>query len=598
MLAGIIKQNDNNYYIDLKEENNIKTISIIHSKKNKTRCLKEEEAIFLLETILYSNLTYKEKYNDYDVYLDEADNKRFFKDGKEDFKMFFYNNGIDYIKYKNRGKEEKTKKFKISVGKTLFTIILGSTIILSFPKYRYGIIDPLYNQEITIDDTKKLIYNSNYLSTDEKVFLYNEDFLNDVLEISDDNRNYSLREKLKDIEIYIYDKNNKPHTSGYYNSIEPNIINICDEELPTDSEKYYDTLSHEFVHLLQNESDYLYIHEASAELMSNEYYYSKLDSYLPEVIRLKVLMEIIGPKPIMQCNFEDNDKALEEAISKYLNEEDTNKLLDLFRSDSDDFLDFAKEDKINDEVDKLLANMYKNKTGNDINTDKLIRLIYRDDPFIKRCYFNQNREEFEKETILETKRVDLGTTTIEKVINSNEVESYYYLDTKRMSENEYESLSTQEQEQYLDKSIKYRPIEGVSVEIDDNAPLTMYNEDDINYIVHGNKYNQSEAKALGYLEKEIVLTSGKTVTNFNDIELNKCSTLKITFKDGRVGETTYNKRNDTWGSVIIYKFEDIKVPSIKEKFSDQFEHEESKNIEILDMYEDYVKNDKSEAKLI
>lgn len=597
MLAGIIKEKDNNFFINIEDKNNIKTISIIHSKKNKTRCLKEEEAILLLETILSSNLTYKEKYNDYDVYLDEADNKRFFKNGKEDFKMFFYNNGIDYIKYKNSSKEEKTKKFKISVGKTLFTIILGSTIILSFPKYRYGVIDPLYNQEITIDDTKELIYNSNYLSTDEKVFLYNEDFLNDVLEISNDNRNYSLREKLKDIEIYTYDKNNKPHTLGYYNSIEPNMIYICDEALPTDSEKYYDTLSHEFVHLLQNESDYLYIHEASAELMSNEYYYSKLDSYLPEVIRLKVLMEIIGPKPIMQCNFEDNDKALEEAISKYLNEEDTNKLLDLFRSDSDDFSDFVKEDKINDEVDKLLAKMYKNKTGNDINTDKLIRLIYRDDLFIKRCYFNQNREEFEKETILETKRVDLGTTTIEKVINSNEVESYYYLDTKKMSEKEYELLSPQEQEKYLDKSITYSPIGEVSIEIDDNAPI-MYDENNISYIVHGNKYNKREAIDLGYLKKEIVLTSGKTVTDFNDIELNKCSALKIKFKDGSIGETTHNKSTDTWGSVITYKFEDIKVPSIKEKFSDQFNKEESKNIEILDMYEDYVKNEKSEVKLI
>ena len=593
MLTGIVRQNDNNYYINVEEENNIKTISVIHSKKNKTRCIKEEEAIFLLETILSSNLTYKEKYNDYDVYLDEADNKRYFKDGKEDFKMFFYNNGIDYIKYKNKGKNSKAKQFKMKAGLLTTYIVLSSTaLLLSFPKYRYMVVDPIYEKEIVLEDAEDLILNSKDLDKEDRDYLYNKAFLNDVLEISNNNRNYSLREKLNNIKIYTYNEDQRPHAVGYYNSIEPNHIYMR-EDITKDNEKeYYGTLSHEFVHLLQNESDYLYIHEASAELMSYEYYDNKIDSYTPEVIRLKVLMEIIGPKPIMECNFKEDDYSLENAISNYLDEEDTKKLLKLFKSDSDDFWDSEKEDMINDEVDELLAKMYKNKTGYDIRTDRLINLIYQNDPLLtlNRCYFNKEREGFEKDIELDKKRIDLGTSSIEEVINSDEVESYYYLETKQVTEEEYNRLTMNEISSYNSMNISYMPIENITINFN--------NDEEKYYTYAGENYNQDEAIARGYLKKYFIFSKGKTVYNFNDINLDNCSTLKIMFKDGSIGETTHNRNTDTWGSVIRYKFDSIKAPSIKDKFSEQFTHDESKNIEILDMYEEYVTNDKSEVKLI
>lgn len=97
MLAGIIQEKENHYYIYIEEEKNKNTISVIHTNKDKTKCLTEEEAKELLKTILSSALTYHEKQGEYDVYLDESDNKRYFKNGKENYNLFFENNGISAI---------------------------------------------------------------------------------------------------------------------------------------------------------------------------------------------------------------------------------------------------------------------------------------------------------------------------------------------------------------------------------------------------------------------------------------------------------------------------------------------------------------------
>ena len=44
MLGAIIQEQDNHYYVYLKEENDIQTVSVIQTNKNTTKCLTEEEA--------------------------------------------------------------------------------------------------------------------------------------------------------------------------------------------------------------------------------------------------------------------------------------------------------------------------------------------------------------------------------------------------------------------------------------------------------------------------------------------------------------------------------------------------------------------------
>ena len=98
-----------------------------------------------------------------------------------------------------------------------------------------------------------------------------------------EDRIMSLEEKLTDIKILPFTEEDKEEnktrasqglleTVGYYNPLTPNIFYM--ENLTNQ-----DTKTHEFIHLLQDNNNYYYIREASAEIISNEYYGALLDSY-------------------------------------------------------------------------------------------------------------------------------------------------------------------------------------------------------------------------------------------------------------------------------------------------------------------------------
>ena len=155
MLAGIIQEKENHYYIYIEEEKDKNTISVIHSNKENTKCLNEEEAKELLKTILSSALTYQEKQGEYDVYLDEADNKRYFKNGKENYNLFFENNGISAIEYNNPldKLERIAKRFIISVAPMIFSFTLGINMgkLIDMP-IDYKVLDSIPTEEITVQD--------------------------------------------------------------------------------------------------------------------------------------------------------------------------------------------------------------------------------------------------------------------------------------------------------------------------------------------------------------------------------------------------------------------------------------------------------------
>lgn len=101
MLVLIIHKDKNRYYVNLSKKDNKNILSVICANSNETKCLTKEEASSLFNELLYSKLKYKEKENDYDVYLDENNNKRYFKGKIEDYKLLFQNNGVSAIKYKD-----------------------------------------------------------------------------------------------------------------------------------------------------------------------------------------------------------------------------------------------------------------------------------------------------------------------------------------------------------------------------------------------------------------------------------------------------------------------------------------------------------------
>ena len=56
--------------------------------------------------------------------------------------------------------------------------------------------------------------------------------------------------------------------------------------------------------------------EACAEIIAYEYYDAPVDSYLEEVKRTRVLMEIVGSDPVWQSNFSGDSSKLHELLKQ------------------------------------------------------------------------------------------------------------------------------------------------------------------------------------------------------------------------------------------------------------------------------------------
>ena len=540
MLVGIIKEEINNdlYYVHL--EDNFK-FSIVHVNDNIVEVLKSEEVKTLFENVFSSKLTYKEKYNNYDIYIDESDNKRYFKDGVEDFKLFFDNNGVSAISYfekidKDRINNSKVKRIKIITTLLAFEIMFSPAFFMVTYANTDDFVGNLelitdYNKGLSLIEAKELINDSRNLTNVEKELLCNESLLKFVLKYSNNNRRqYSLRCALKNIGIERFSINQDETCKGYYNLLEINKIHIRDDVLKN-TDEYDDTLLHEFVHLLQDSNKYTYIHEACAEIISNEFAKTPNLSYIEECKRVKVLMEIIGPKPIIECEFDGYTTGFEYEIGNYLSDEDKDKLLHLFEITSEELnSSLTNRDKVNEEIDNLLAKMYRTKTGNDIREDPMISLIYAVNP-TNRIYFNEDSKMYNKEYYLSPMRIDYPDMTIEEAIN-RDVEKYIWVKEEK------------------------KEIEGKSV---------------ITY-------------------KKIETTDFSTINNPG-----KHDWVDIYFKDGTQGHVNYGYETNTWCMVEHYQLSQKLEPSIRNKFKKQFE-DSDKYIEILEMVESNAEKENSKVK--
>ena len=540
MLLGIIKDKTNNieYYIDSVKKENYNEIGITRIDSNGSRLLLKDEVMKLLKTILSSKLTYKEKYNDYDVYIDEANNKRYFKNGAEDFFMFIENNGVDainYIEKKDKNKKPKSKYISIITSTIVFEIIVSSVALIPFAgdvRLRQN-VDEMVSSVITLDSNELInsIQKSSNLSDEDKELLCNEDYFDFVLEYSDSVRNYTLRKRFDNIGIKTFDTSVLENANGYYNALDPNTINVLDEDFH--SNNYQDILVHEFIHMTQRQSYYAYVIEASDEMFKYEFYNKPVIAYPECVKRLKVLMEIIGPEPIIECNFRNDKKQFEKAICEYLSYEEAEDLLNLLCTTSTKINDPNYEnDEVNSKIDAYLATMYYNKTGKDIKDDLIIRLIYNNSDK-DRVYFNTNLENYNKDTYLFKDQELIGEYDIKDVIASGNVKSYIY--------------NTNEQ-----------------VDVD------------------------------GKLTPRVVSHS---TTNFSEIpEINGMS-VRIIYNDDTKGYIFYNKDEGGWSTVKQYKICDLYEPSIPKKFPTQNIKKKTKNNdEINNMFINKETIEESEAK--
>ena len=109
MHLGIIKINNTKIYID-KHKN---LISYYYENGNK-KIINNDLIILLIKELVtchHKKFLYQDEY---EVYLDEQTGyKHFYKDGKENYTIFFYENGYDAILYKENSKQSNFKTFTV-----------------------------------------------------------------------------------------------------------------------------------------------------------------------------------------------------------------------------------------------------------------------------------------------------------------------------------------------------------------------------------------------------------------------------------------------------------------------------------------------------
>lgn len=587
MLVGIIKEQLNDYYIHINKENNKNILDIIRVDDKNIDHLNKEEIIKLICNTLVSKLTFKEKKNGYDIYLDEAGNKRYFKDGKEDYKLLLLNNGTSAVlyeedndseneEYEEKIDEEEAKWFifknKKRFVKVCLSICLISIIADGIFIYKIREKNPSANEMylmnngvITMEKIEDYINSSPYLEEEEKKFLYNEDLIYDILKCCLDDidekeesslrKNYELYQKFNGINIKIFPVGEK-EALGYYSTVDPNTIHVCEfiNNLPT---SYYDVIAHEYVHLLQSANLMSYLCETSAELISTEYFNTPLSAYQPQVIRLKVLMEIIGPDPVFKYSFKNDDKSLENALKQYLNEDEYNRIIELFKTTPRDWGDGGMEEEVNKELDELFAKMYFNKTGENIKDNIMITAIYNGhdlDSTTSRIYFNKNHKDYYKDfSVIKGSKIHENIPFSEA--RTHDIQKYVYYTRRRLTEEEANSMVNNN---IIWENILYEPVEGV-VLIDNSGILAFKKDDEI--------YDQDTAIAKGLLVKKKEICIRETTEYFEYRTAMTADYFEFYFADGTIGKYKYNLDTSEYETIERYEIIEKEYPSIDKIFA-------------------------------
>ena len=393
MIVGIISFKKNHYHLQLDDNK----LSIIETDNNDIRCLSHEEAINLFE-MLFNNtsLTYIYDENDFKVYLDRNNYKRYFKNDQEDFTMFFSKNGMDATAY------SKIKGLNISK-KFLFTIA-GYTVALIFTlpglnvfstindldrlNIQYAQIKTDYYEDITLDKIKEYIDCSEFISSEEKETIYNEEYLSFALDYyNTDMITFTLNDRFKNIEVQSYPEEVYPGFAGFY--CYDNKLHILNTISP-DEDYYYEVLAHEFIHLTQATTYYNYFTEAIDSIINVEFFDAQSIAYPNLTVRTKELMEIIGVEPLLKFNYTGDITPIKEEMSKYLTMEECDNFFNIIAT-----YDYENDEEIHEKIDPILEKLYYNKYHYGMNYNSYINEI-KTNPYTinNRIYFNKNKKEY------------------------------------------------------------------------------------------------------------------------------------------------------------------------------------------------------------
>ena len=552
MLVGIIKIQKKKYNIYLEQIASNPLLTITLENNGIIKKLNEKEIHNLIATLLSSELTYKEKQGEYDIYLDEAGNRRYYKNGKEDYLKSFYNNGseaFDYIAYNDIVEKLeraipgfKTKEFQLIL-KKMAAIIIISPILLT--AYNQEINTPSYDntpaviEEITTEEALDLINQTPHLTEEEKEFISNKYLITYVIEASKNRGNDSLRTALTNDKIERFENAGNAKIVGYVDRLKPNIM-FLKEDLDSNKSDYYKVLDHEFGHLIQGYTKYRYIKEALTDIIVSEFrilddenstdptsifiesnYGSPvMGGYYEEVKNLKILLEIIGPQTIIESIYNENDEPFENEIKNYLTPKDAERLLKLFKTTGRQLneMEDKKRNELNEEIYNLLSEMYKNKYHNDISNNKLIEAIKNDDAPDTRLYFNYFRKEYYQPTIIKIKRNLRDNAPKEIKIEDKEVSRILYFQEFECKEEEIDEIRKLEGFSQLTRELN--TAEGVEY---------VYKN---SFKYQGKIYSEEEAKALGLYTYNFYYEIATEIQSIDSAVPKKGNRIRIEYKDG------------------------------------------------------------------
>lgn len=366
-------------YYFYKSENKFYVKCVEANKKYK---LSIEQVVDLLKKLFTSKLTYLEDKDGYSIYLDDSKNKRYFKDNIEDLSMFFLVNGKEVINYMGFGYSDIKYNVKLLVNEAKIPLIASVLLgLVTFNILNITVVNHEgYETEVSVNDTtvideeganiiedvppltmkevKELIYASPNLTQKQKEYLYNPEDIANVLHYVSPTRYEELRFRYTGLELQIIPEEEKkkyPNLAGYYNSSRfPHTLFLVDDSDYT----FIGVAPHEKKHLDQGNHNYPFITEACAEIEAEEFWGVRATAYLSARSRLSFLMEMIGPRPILECKYNYDDSSLVAEINRYLDEDDANKLLNEFKKKPPET---PRDNEIADleVIDEMLAKMYK-----------------------------------------------------------------------------------------------------------------------------------------------------------------------------------------------------------------------------------------------
>lgn len=532
---GIINYKNKIIYVDLKDED---LLCYYYHKKEKHN-ISINAILEILKSIFdKSKEEFLEQDGNYSVFINkETGYKHFYKDGKEDILKFFLTNGTDGLLYKESDINDKYLKVRKFVNKKTNIVIVLSLILATaisssaikdsvnqdkevqkeIEELDSASLETEYNEYYDFESLSNAIKSPANVGELRKDILYNEEFIRDICNtpMSEDVIK-SLEEKVTDIEIVPFTEEDDLENLakiqqglvpaiGYYKALEPNIIHVKDYA-------DYSTIYHEFAHLLQANSEYSYIQEACAEIIAYEYYGCEISSYIEEVKRMQVLMEIIGSEAIWNINFSGDDSKFDDIILENIPIEEYGELYSILITPVN-ILTEQNREKLNASFDTILSDLYSNIYHEPIEDNEIIQNIYkvgydknlRTNMKNQRHYFNDIDYSFDIADFVYSEYMTFQEAE-EKGLIEVEMEVSSHVD---ITEEEYNERLSNNQEAYS----FYEPCEGVKKNFNPETIESTWIEEDT-----GKEYTTEEALEQGLIRERYYYID-KRLVDYKDIDL-------------------------------------------------------------------------------